>query len=1015
MKRRAAWILFCSLLPATAEPRAQIEGAVRDISDAVLPGASVTAVNEDTGIRRSSRSNENGEYAIASLPAGVYKVTVRNPGFQTIAQLNVYLKPGQNGRLDFTMQVGSMREVITILASPPLMNADDASVGALADAHLIGDLPLNGREVLSIVSLAPGVVTTPATLGEAGQFTANGQRPNANYFTVDGVSANTGVSGSVTPAQFSGGTLPAMTAFGSTQTLSSREGLDEVRVQTSSFAPEFGRTPGANVGITTRSGSNEFHGSALYVGRNDVLNANSWFTNRAGLGRAPERLNDWGATAGGPIRRDRTFFFVTYEGLRLTEPFTYISAVPNVQTRTAAPAAVTPLLNAFPLPNGPGLSGGLAEFTSNASRPAGLDLGSIRVDHALTSRISVFGRYQKAPSYADSGFAQVDHSQFHNDSLTVGAAALASPNISSDLRINVTRTSVQSQWVATGAGGSVPMNLASMFPKGITAGDVLYGLAIGDVGQILSGQGSSSRQGQWNLVETLGWNRQGHAMRFGIDYDRLSPSRDRIATIIGGAYDSLSSLLTNGPMLLSTSQADQASSLVESLSLFAQDTWRVTPRFTATYGLRWELTPAPAYRFSGAVPSSPPVFAVPPVSSGGASAPGSSSPSNSPAGSPLWPNRFTQFAPRLGIAYRLTPATVLRAGWGIFYDVEFGVATDPINAFPYNRWQVAPVAPGLAAPSYAPEWGYGFAPNLKLPYSREWNVSLEHAFRGTDVVSASYVGSASRRLLRREAELGTGIGAALSAQTAAATSPVATNNGSADFNALELQYRRKLTAGFEGLASYSWSHSIDNGSWDSGIYLPSARANDRGSSAFDVRHSFSAGLTWNVRKWLVSSVISARSGFPIDVLASENLLGLGFDDYPRPNLVPGAPIWITDPGAPGGRVLNRAAFMVPPPGVQGNLGRDSITGFGLSQVDLAVGRDFALGEEGVVSFRAEAFNITNHAQFGDPVSYLNSPLFGQSLSMLNLMLGSGTPHSGIAPAFQSGGPRALQITVRFRF
>jgi hypothetical protein len=239
------------------------------------------------------------------------------------------------------------------------MNAADASVGAIADQHLLDSLPLNGRGVLSIIALAPGVVATPATLGEAGQFSANGQRPNANYFAVDGVSANTGVSGSATPAQFSGGTLPAMTAFGSTQTLSPAEGIQEVRVQTSSFAPEFGQAPGANVGITTRSGTNELHGSAFYIGRNEVLDANDWFANASGLARAPAGLNNWGATLGGAVRRDRTFFFITYEGLRFTEPYTWRAAVPSIASRQAAPAFLQPVLAAFPIPNGPALGGGL--------------------------------------------------------------------------------------------------------------------------------------------------------------------------------------------------------------------------------------------------------------------------------------------------------------------------------------------------------------------------------------------------------------------------------------------------------------------------------------------------------------------------------------------------------------------------------------------------------------------------------------------------------------------------------
>jgi len=254
-------------------------------------------------------------------------------------------------------------------------------------------------------------------------------------------------------------------------------------------------------------------------------------------------------------------------------------------------------------------------------------------------------------------------------------------------------------------------------------------------------------------------------------------------------------------------------------------------------------------------------------------------------------------------------------------------------------------------------------------------------------------------------------------------------DGVSDFNGLELQYRRKLSMGLQGLASYTWSHSLDNGSWDSGIYLPQVnRGSDRASSAFDVRHNFSAGITWRApsvggtsalqsltRNWTLSTFLSARSGFPIDVLASENLLGLGFDDFQRPDRVSSAPIWLDDSSAPGRQRLNPAAFSIPSGSHQGNLGRDSIPGFGMGQMDLALGREFAVREDSVAELRLEAFNVTNHAQFGDPVRFMSSPLFGQSPSLLNLMLGSGTPHSGIAPAFQIGGPRVLQITVRFRF
>ena len=1006
MMWRHVFLLFAVSL--AAEERAQIGGVVQDSSEAVMPDASVTSVNEDTGITRSTRSDSNGAYIIAALPAGTYKITVRKPGFQTVARLNVHLSPAENFRLDFTLEVGSMREVVTIQGTPKLIDSDDATVNTIADQKLMEKLPLNGRGLLSIIDLAPGVVTTPATLGEAGQFSVNGQRPNTNYFTVDGASANTGVSGSAMPAQFSGGTLPAMTAFGSTHTLAPVEGIQEVRVQTSTFAAEYGRAPGANVGITTRSGTNELHGSLFYLSRNEALNANDWFANASGLARTSASLNNWGTAAGGPLRRDRTFFFVDYQGLRFMTPSTWRFAVPSIASRQAAPLLLQPVLAAFPIPNGPDLGGGLSEIVANASRPSQLDLGSLRIDHALTPRISVFGRYEKAPSSTESGFAQVDHSHFYNDSFTFGASALASPNTTSDTHVNFTRTSVASRWIASG-GGAVPVDLSTLFPPPQASGTVLYGFAVDGVGQILSGEGGRSRQNQWNAIETLGWSKGSHALRFGVDYNRLSPTRDVAASTIAGSYQSLFDLLQNHAMTISSSLADQASSLVETAALFAQDTWRLNPRLSATYGVRWELTPAPEYRVEGTRLAAPQTAA---------SAPGILA--------AIWPTRYTQFAPRLGLAYHVAPQTVIRAGWGIFYDAEFGVATDPINAFPYNRWQLASVTPGLAlAPGSGTDSGYLYAPGLKLPFAREWNIALERAFQDNDVVSVSYVGSASRRLLRREATVAPSVAPDLQF----ALTPTATNDGLADYNALQLKYRRKLASGVQALASYSWSHSIDNGSWDSGTYLPqTSPRDDRGSSTFDVRHNFAGGLVWQVSKfpagrlvqsllqnWTLSAFISARSGFPIDVLSSENLFGLGFDDFKRPDLVPGVPMWLKDGTAPGGKRLNPAAFSIGSTQKQGSLGRDAISGFGLGQVDLAVGREFAVRDDSVIEVRLEAYNATNNAQFGDPTRFLDGPLFGQPVSMLNLMLGSGTPHSGIASAFQVGGARVIQLNLRLRF
>ncbi|MBV8818311.1 MAG: hypothetical protein JO022_08125, partial [Acidobacteriaceae bacterium] len=299
---------------------------------------------------------------------------------------------------------------------------------------------------------------------------------------------------------------------------------------------------------------------------------------------------------------------------------------------------------------------------------------------------------------------------------------------------------------------------------------------------------------------------------------------------------------------------------------------------------------------------------------------------------------------------------------------------------------------------------YGFLPNLRIPVVRQWNTAVEHAFGSHDTLWVGYVGSNSRDLIRRE------IGGPGSNDRVWLA--LATNHGQSTYHALQAQYRHTLATGLQALASYAWAHSIDNGSADGGLYwvsdaLPSNV--DRASSDFDVRHSFSAALSYSGWKgWTLDAMFRARSGFPINVLASEQYLGIPFANAFRPDLVGGQPVWV------GGQ-LNSGAFAPTASGLQGTLGRNAITGFGMNQLDLALRREFAWRDAKSFELRVEAFNALNHPNFADPVRFLDSPLFGQSPSMLNYMLGSGSPGSGLTPLFQSGGARSLQLSLRFRF
>jgi hypothetical protein len=361
---------------------------------------------------------------------------------------------------------------------------------------------------------------------------------------------------------------------------------------------------------------------------------------------------------------------------------------------------------------------------------------------------------------------------------------------------------------------------------------------------------------------------------------------------------------------------------------------------------------------------------------------------------------------------------VFRAGWGIYYDSALSIATDLVNGGPFTLSQ-------YQSPVHAPFptlLSYGFVPGLRLPAVRQWSAKVERAFGGRQLISAVYEGAAGRQLLRRELDSQDAVPFWLA---------LATNNGLSSYHALQLQHRLRLSHGFSGLASYSWSHSIDNSSSDSALQWVASGLNaarDRGASDFDVRHSFLADISYEplrkhngpfpsslMRGWGLDGMVRARTGFPITVLNADYSMGLNFANVFRPGLVPGQPVWLPDGSAPGGRRLNSAAFQAAPGLVQGNLGRNAIPGFGMCQVDFGLRRDFVVAERRSLQLRIEAFNALNHPNFADPSRYLSSPLFGQANSMLNMMLGTGSPASGTAPLFQNGGARSVQVMLRFQF
>jgi hypothetical protein len=513
---------------------------------------------------------------------------------------------------------------------------------------------------------------------------------------------------------------------------------------------------------------------------------------------------------------------------------------------------------------------------------------------------------------------------------------------------------------------------------------------------VVSGSEGRRSQSQYQISPAASWNKGAHSIRFGADYRRLAPIRNDATGAVSILADTVQDLASSSNFWDATSPQRYVSAVVSEISAYAQDTWRVTPRLTATYGLRWEISPAPVLR--GATTYDPvsgePLYIH----------------------RPTWPSTYTNFAPRLGIAYQPSRngTTVLRGGIGLYFDSSLSLATDLVNDGPLNVSNFQSPRNQFVKAQLI----FGFTPGLRLPLVRQWNVSIEHAFDRNDVVTAGYVGSSGGNLIRRE------IGGPGS--TNVSLLALGTNHGQSEYHSFQAQYRRRLAGGVQALASYAWSHSIDNSSTDAGLYWAGSGLlvqGDRGSSDFDVRHSFTVGFSYDsagtrshwLRNWSVDGMFRARTGFPINVLNADQFMGVSFENVFRPDVVPGQPLWITDSSAPGGRRINLGAFLPARSSVQGDLGRNALAGFGMSQLDLALRREFAFGEKRALQFRIDAFNALNHANFADPIRFLASPLFGQSSSMLNLMLGTGSPGSGLAPVFQAGGPRSLQAAIRFRF
>lgn len=1025
-----------SIWPAHAQTEtSSIYGSVTDPTGAVVVNATVRLTDIDRGIQIVTATGNGGFYTFAGVHPGHYRMEVERTGFKLLRLTGITVNVLDNLEHNFRLEVGAAAETITVTASAVNLNTTDATVSTLIDNRFVDNLPLNGRSFSSLLDLTPGVVLTPSNFQEQGQFSVNGQRPDANYFTVDGVSANLGTNSS-SLGQGGSGQLPVTSVFGGMSNLVSLDALQEFRVQTSSFAPEYGRTPGAQVSVVTKSGTNDLHGAAFEYFRNNVLDANNWFANNKRLDQPELRQNDFGGVLGGHIIKDKLFFFGSFEGLRLRQPQVANAYVPSVASRQSAAAATQPLLNAFPLPNGPDLGNGTAAFSASYSDPSSLDSYSGRIDYLFSRKATLFGRYSDAPSSTQQraagsqNYNTVQHTDYRTRAVTVGSSQILTLRLINELRFNYSRSRAHSFFTLDDFGGGVPPTSSVLFPPGASPQNSVVGF-FGDLNpfglRYISGELGNNLEQQINVTDNLSYAIQRHQLKFGVDYRRLQPEQHSVDYTAQYVFLSLANTVANKMVEAFVISRRPATLVFKNWSLFAQDSWKVMNNLTVTYGLRWEYNPAPS------ATDGPQPFTVNQVRD-------LSTTTLSPEGTALWHPQRDDFAPRLGMAWQPFSTLVFRAGAGIFYDLGYSQTTNVASGFPYVQQKLLlnlsfPVTPAQATPapfSTSPPASVLVVvdPNHVLPRTYQWNAAVEQSLGRSDVVSLTYVGAAGRKLMRKDVFI---------APNAIFTGEfdLLSNAGTSSYNALQAQYRHRVSHGLQALVSYTWAHSIDDVSTDGNFanapLSGSSTSSERGNSDFDIRHTFSAAVSYDIPappgnkllkemfgSWSTDSIVYVRSAPPVNVVTGKNPFGAasavlsGANSAQRPNVVPGVPFYLDAPGQPCGRIINAAAFTTPALG-QGNLGRNALRGCNAAQLDMTLRRQFHLTERLGLQMRADFFSIFNNPNFGSPINFLSSPQFGKPTQMLNSYLGSGGQSGGLNPLYQIGGPRSIQLAAKLQF
>ncbi len=1055
------FLLASSALAQT--PTGEIEGAISDSSGAVIAGAKVTVTNPATNVQRVMQSNELGLYSAPALPPGVYNIRAEKAGFSTQVRNSLELQTGQVAKIDIAMQVGNVAETVEVTAAPPLVESETTSLGTVIENRRIVDLPLNGRNYLQLASLIPGATTNgPASSqgqqrmgGARNQFALNvaGQRVHYNHYSLDGME-NTDPN------------------FNTYLFLPSIDALQEFKVESGVFQAEYGRGI-AQVNATTKSGTNEFHGTVFEFLRNAKLDAKNYF-DRKNVPKPAFKRNQFGGTVAGRILRDKLFFMGNYEGLRERRDLTQLGTLPTAALRSGniGRAIVDPFTTSrvpfpnnvipanriqatsakvlsefFPLPNNPGATGLANNYINNEGRSSDGNQGSGRLDWVQSPSSNFFFRFSQTvePQYLPSIInGQGNVASIYAQQGVFGHTKVIGTNKVNEFKFGVNYFKSSNSQTRAGVRNVVgELNI----PDIDRSNPLFWGIPVfGITGYASVGECNDCPFVNWNtsgmISDNFSWNRGKHQFKLGGEYRRVR--YNQIGAVVprgrfsfNGQYsgDAMADYLL-GAMSNSEGQVGAPIANMRSnyMSLYLQDTWKVTSKLTLNYGLRWEYE-SPWYDKHDAIVnidfrwdnSIEPTYVRA----------GTGDPFQ---GNPQFPlpadikysrdGRFGRGAfmpdrndigPRLGLAYSLNPKTVIRSGAGIYYVRDIGNATfDVVRNAPFTIRRNEPgnaVVPNLS-------WQVPFtqkgAPTFILinqfaertSYVAQWSFGVQRELTKNMSLEVNYMGSTGVHLRRLQtynnAPPGPGNITARRPFPKFGGFQVMNAPGHSSYNSLQSRLQHRFANGFTLLGSYAWSKSIDNGSGvrttDGDPLTPMDDYNlgrERGRSAFDFRHRFTGSFLYELpfgkgRRmdisnsvanfvlggWQVGGIFTVQTGFPLTAFCGPGNIQNG-GGYCAPDVVPGqSPNNISTRTVQ--RFFNTDAFVdrlgQNPAAITdfryGNSGRNTITGPGLTSFDASLTKVFAITERHRLEFRSEFFNLPNHPIFAPPGTTLRTANYG---------------------------------------